>query len=1191
MTGDINYDGYKFNQTTATVVANNTALSKDICSKCSARVGRWIDPNFEYGVRNGPKDSLPLCPARYQCVTNSEKSMEGCCMKCSFKHFCPAGTIGIGNSLTISSWNRCPDGHICKPDPETNEMKIKKCEAGYICKDNHKMSCKDVRQIPIDQGYGDIHAGSFCPEGSSDLLFCKQGHYCPADDMSVSKPCEAGYFCPLKTSKPSLRCKGCKEGAFDLATFPFLTPLLYILNCIIVLILINFCVSKKFIKPYRRKEKEKEKECSKKTKTDESTDDDIEYDYLFEQHRVAHILDLIQDRINNMSVRNVDFGTFDLHDDFNVEALFEQLDMDCDNVLSYDELNVILQLSDKQIKYFVQMMNRKAEVNLANETVCKSVFVDHFYDCLSNATCIDPTAQEAAQIFDRLDLNQDGYIQGVELHTSPINEFLSSAQIQKIIKNFRNKLDGSGYAPLCIHKEDFIKYYPTLLNDVAFQEAQKSRGIDIAFEELKLTTKLSEKKIKIVDSLTGRIQESSMTAIMGGSGAGKTSLLNALCGRAFYGEVSGKIMINGNEGRIEDHKNFLGFVPQDDIMYGELTVLENLLYSGRFRLPRGTSYEEIAELAEEIIASLGLVKVRNSIVGNIEQRGISGGEKKRVNIGLELMSKPRILFLDEPTSGLDASSSSLVVGSLRALLDDNGVTIVSVIHQPRKSVYDLFDNIILLGSGGKMVYHGPAKDAEVYFKTMGYTVKPGENVADWMIDISTGCLGLPPKTDIFGLISDKKKAMKRKAQSIHLDKKDYMKLTNKFLYDHWEEYFQLISKNNKAQYSSPKPFMIPAMVKKPSFFSQFFIQLQRNVLVFKRNIRSHLLDMFIISIAITVTVAISGTFQFVGEDYLEQDLFIPLSNLATEDASKLPLDKMFRPYQAAASDKITDGLQIAVIGSVLVGLAATKAISGKKLEFLRESSSGYNIDAYYLAITLVMTIEHSIQLIFAGLICGVIRSTPSSWCALIINFIMLGWVCVSWAILFSVIVPPKNLTIVTGFFMAFFGLLFGGAISPVEYEDIYSKLYLEILSGFLAPTRYFIETFVVSDFKCLPVQTGFTSFNSTRFPAENKSFFKNHLGQRDPNVGNHSCNGWYWGFLPSFFLGLSIRILAMVLMHAPTPMLQRNSYKLPLLKGTRKWNWKSGKYPRLMMLLLVFMPFVTFNFIVAKRDWVFFPGI
>mmetsp|Transcript_5854 Transcript_5854/g.12411 ORF Transcript_5854/g.12411 Transcript_5854/m.12411 type:complete len:718 (-) Transcript_5854:1542-3695(-) len=717
MTGDINYDGYKFNQTTATVVANNTALSKDICSKCSARVGRWIDPNFEYGVRNGPKDSLPLCPARYQCVTNSEKSMEGCCMKCSFKHFCPAGTIGIGNSLTISSWNRCPDGHICKPDPETNEMKIKKCEAGYICKDNHKMSCKDVRQIPIDQGYGDIHAGSFCPEGSSDLLFCKQGHYCPADDMSVSKPCEAGYFCPLKTSKPSLRCKGCKEGAFDLATFPFLTPLLYILNCIIVLILINFCVSKKFIKPYRRKEKEKEKECSKKTKTDESTDDDIEYDYLFEQHRVAHILDLIQDRINNMSVRNVDFGTFDLHDDFNVEALFEQLDMDCDNVLSYDELNVILQLSDKQIKYFVQMMNRKAEVNLANETVCKSVFVDHFYDCLSNATCIDPTAQEAAQIFDRLDLNQDGYIQGVELHTSPINEFLSSAQIQKIIKNFRNKLDGSGYAPLCIHKEDFIKYYPTLLNDVAFQEAQKSRGIDIAFEELKLTTKLSEKKIKIVDSLTGRIQESSMTAIMGGSGAGKTSLLNALCGRAFYGEVSGKIMINGNEGRIEDHKHFVGFVPQDDILYGELTVKENFLFAGRFRLPKGTPANEIVELAEEVIASLGLVKVRDSIVGDVRRRGISGGEKKRVNIGLELMSKPRILFLDEPTSGLDASSSSLVMESLKKLVHDHGVTVTAVIHQPRKFVYDLFDNIILLCSGGKMAYHGPTKNATAYFES------------------------------------------------------------------------------------------------------------------------------------------------------------------------------------------------------------------------------------------------------------------------------------------------------------------------------------------------------------------------------------------------------------------------------------------------------------------------------------------
>lgn len=204
-----------------------------------------------------------------------------------------------------------------------------------------------------------------------------------------------------------------------------------------------------------------------------------------------------------------------------------------------------------------------------------------------------------------------------------------------------------------VTREEFIEHYPQLLTDIMLvgeedddvsEMESESLGIDICFKNLSLSVKLGNKQsAKVVDGVTGRIQAKTMTAILGGSGAGKTSLLNALCGRAFYGETKGTILVNGHEASIEDFKDSVGFVPQDDIVYSELTVRENLIYSGRFRLPKGTPDEEIEELADETLASLGLSRVANSLVGDIRRRGVSGGERKRVSIGLELMALPSIL--------------------------------------------------------------------------------------------------------------------------------------------------------------------------------------------------------------------------------------------------------------------------------------------------------------------------------------------------------------------------------------------------------------------------------------------------------------------------------------------------------------------------------------------------------------------
>lgn len=190
-----------------------------------------------------------------------------------------------------------------------------------------------------------------------------------------------------------------------------------------------------------------------------------------------------------------------------------------------------------------------------------------------------------------------------------------------------------------------------------------------------------------------------MVAVMGPSGAGKTTFLNALTGRVYYADTTGDVRVNGQNVTIESLKNNVGFVPQDDIVHGDLTVRENLHYSACLRLPEGTSPQRRDDIVNNIIIALGMTHIADSIVGGVEKRGISGGQRKRVNIGLELVATPSLVFLDEPTSGLDASAATELVTCLSNLCRF-GYSCIAVIHQPRVSVFTMFDDVLFLGVGG-----------------------------------------------------------------------------------------------------------------------------------------------------------------------------------------------------------------------------------------------------------------------------------------------------------------------------------------------------------------------------------------------------------------------------------------------------------------------------------------------------------
>ncbi|XP_068639748.1 ABC transporter G family member 28-like isoform X1 [Aristolochia californica] len=259
--------------------------------------------------------------------------------------------------------------------------------------------------------------------------------------------------------------------------------------------------------------------------------------------------------------------------------------------------------------------------------------------------------------------------------------------------------------------------------------------IEVAFKDLTLTLKGKNKHL--LRCVTGKIMPGRVSAVMGPSGAGKTTFLTALAGKATGCTVTGSVLINGKPESIHSYKRIIGFVPQDDIVHGNLTVEENLWFSARCRLSADMSKPDKVLVVERVIESLGLQPVRDSLVGTVEKRGISGGQRKRVNVGLEMVMEPSLLILDEPTSGLDSSSSQLLLRALRREALE-GVNVCMVVHQPSYALFKMFDDLILLAKGGLTVYHGSVKKVEEYFSEMGIVVPERVNPPDHFIDILEG---------------------------------------------------------------------------------------------------------------------------------------------------------------------------------------------------------------------------------------------------------------------------------------------------------------------------------------------------------------------------------------------------------------------------------------------------------------------
>ena len=241
----------------------------------------------------------------------------------------------------------------------------------------------------------------------------------------------------------------------------------------------------------------------------------------------------------------------------------------------------------------------------------------------------------------------------------------------------------------------------------------------------------------IISGISGIAQPGQLMAIMGASGAGKSTFLDILARKNKRGQVDGSFFINGEKIPDNNYRSVIGFVDQDDAMFPTLTVHETIMTSALLRLPRDMGISVKEQRVYEVERQLGIYHIKDQMIGSEEGsgRGISGGEKRRVGIACELVTSPSILFLDEPTSGLDAFNAFNVVECLVTLAKTYNRTVIFTIHQPRSNIVALFDQLILLAKG-RTVYSGPFSSCQAYFDHIGYSCPPGFNIADYLVDLT-----------------------------------------------------------------------------------------------------------------------------------------------------------------------------------------------------------------------------------------------------------------------------------------------------------------------------------------------------------------------------------------------------------------------------------------------------------------------
>jgi ABC-type multidrug transport system ATPase subunit len=270
-------------------------------------------------------------------------------------------------------------------------------------------------------------------------------------------------------------------------------------------------------------------------------------------------------------------------------------------------------------------------------------------------------------------------------------------------------------APTAISGEDRVQIGPVRLRFAADGQVES--------DDLRLATRVDvqgvtfdvKPGVRLLRDVSFTIEPGEFVALMGPAGAGKTTLMENMNGN--MRPTVGRVLVNGIDlhAQFDAMRGHIGYVPQDDIVHRNLTVYEACYYTAKLRM-KGLTEKELHDRVVEVLKELDIAHRANTVIGGPEARVLSGGQRKRVNLAMELVTDPAILFLDEPTSGLSSADAKSVMEVLKGL-SKKGRTIILTIHQPAKEIYEMMDNALILGVGGRLIYYGSTTDAYTRFRS------------------------------------------------------------------------------------------------------------------------------------------------------------------------------------------------------------------------------------------------------------------------------------------------------------------------------------------------------------------------------------------------------------------------------------------------------------------------------------------
>ncbi|KAF7197039.1 ABC transporter G family member 25 [Pseudocercospora fuligena] len=558
-----------------------------------------------------------------------------------------------------------------------------------------------------------------------------------------------------------------------------------------------------------------------------------------------------------------------------------------------------------------------------------------------------------------------------------------------------------------------------------------SIGLSFDFENLAFTTKKGK---KILHGITGTMPRGSCWGVMGGSGAGKSTFVNVLMGKAHA--TDGSIKINGHHKDMSKYKKLIGYVPQDDIVFPELTVRENILHSARCRLPSSWREKAIQDHVDALIACLQLTHVQHSRVGDAAKPVISGGQRKRVNIGMELAAAPMAIFLDEPTSGLDATSAASIMRLLRAI-SRLGVTTIAIIHQPREQIFYGFDQLLLL-SQGRSVYAGPTEDVQRYFENLGFAFPQRSNPADALIDIITGdgaqyTVGAGKReTDVSQLIEAWTSTGQYRLHNKHLSTISFDGVSTR-------QRRRVSNQSMNSTAEQEESLRKTMKARGATWPAQVFYCWKRAMVQQVRNATSFFFEITVGALA----GVIIGLSAFASNGHLFQGIY----------------HEPFMLLSSAVDYASTP--QIGLLGAMAIGLAASApgfwVFGEEKLMYWRETAAGHSRSAYYIGKLLSTVLRIGLSsfhfTVFLGVLATPLISFPKMYAANLAYF----WCIYGLASIISMFVKRENGPLLAVLASLIIGVL-GGVAPPLSKVKTWNMEWFWRLSpGVWFTEAYFSE--------------------------------------------------------------------------------------------------------------------------------------